>query len=158
MFLMFCLLVSWHMYLASTQRMKWIPTHWPDPTFCDNEQNHLLDFYKNSLLSSKGQFISGCLYCTASKRKERLWDGKKSNTCHSGWRELWSIHRRVSECKERKKNISQKLPEGSNSFTGNLLSYFNIQCYEDIHTHIRSWAKANQNQIISQKIVCQVTL
>ena len=60
--------------------------------------------------------------------------------------------------KKEKKNISQKLPEGSNSFTGNLLSYFNIQCYEDIHTHIRSWAKANQNQSISQKIVCEVTL
>ena len=48
---------------------------------------------------------------------------------------MGSTNRRVSENKERKKNISQKLPEGRNSFTGNLLSYFTIQCYEDIYTH-----------------------
>lgn len=117
--------------------------------FVTTEWNHLLDFYKNSLLSPKGQFISGCLYCIASK--ERLWDGKRSSTGHTGWRELGRIHRRVSEIKERKKHISQKLPEGSNSFTGNLLSYFTIQCYEDVYTHIcvcelkqtkiKAWAK-----------------
>lgn len=152
------MLVCWHTYLASTQSMKCIPTHWPDLTFCDHWIKSSPGLLQKQFTELQGTIHFWMPLLHSFKRKTlRRW---KVYTGHIGWRELGSTNGRVSESKERKKSISQKLPEGRNSFTGNLLSYSTIQCYEDIHTHthICSWAKANQNQSLSQKIVCKVTL
>lgn len=106
----FCSFVCWHIYLVSTQRIKWILRHWPILTFCDNQAKSLLNFYKNKQIIKLQGAIRFWIALLHSFKK-RFRDCKRSSIGQTGWRELWSIHKRLSENKTKKKKGKENLTE-----------------------------------------------